>query len=68
MENDDIAYTELLCGIPPEIFDLVQDCETAKEIWTVLENMFEGTDQARDKKTTSAINDYNNFAIAPNEF
>ncbi|KAI3493334.1 hypothetical protein L1887_41999 [Cichorium endivia] len=33
MDNDQIAFTEIQCGIPPELFDLIQNCTTAQQIW-----------------------------------
>ncbi|KAI3503823.1 hypothetical protein L1887_32276 [Cichorium endivia] len=34
MDNDQIAFTEIQCGIPPELFDLIQNCTTAQQIWS----------------------------------
>ncbi len=54
LQADVTAYNELICSIPPDIFDLVEDCSTAKEIWDNLANVYAGSVKARDKKQTSA--------------
>ncbi|KAI3690739.1 hypothetical protein L2E82_48946 [Cichorium intybus] len=50
IDNDQIAFTEVQCGIPPELFDLIQYCTTAQQIWVLLQNMFLGTEEAKDQK------------------
>ena len=66
-EADETAFNEITYGIPPDIFDLISECESAKDIWDTLLNMFEGTEKAKDKKQTSAENDYKNFRAVPGE-
>ncbi|KAL4570004.1 hypothetical protein LXL04_025653 [Taraxacum kok-saghyz] len=66
-EADETAFNEITYGIPPDIFDFISECDSAKEIWDTLLNMFEGTEKAKDKKQTSAENDYKNFRAAPGE-
>ena len=65
MESDDIAFYEISSGVAPDNFDIILNYKSAKEIWYVLKNLYEGTEQAQDKKLTIALNELNNFkAIA----
>ncbi|KAI3723557.1 hypothetical protein L2E82_35214 [Cichorium intybus] len=62
MDNDQIAFTEIQCGIPPELFDLIQNCTTAQQIWVLLQNMFLGTEEAKDQKLVSSVSEYTHFS------
>ncbi|KAI3518265.1 hypothetical protein L1887_06795 [Cichorium endivia] len=59
LDNDQIAFTEIQCGIPPELFDLIQTCTTAQQIWVILQNMFLGTEETKDQKLVSSLSEYN---------
>ena len=61
MENDVVAFYEISCGVAPDNFDIIINCKSAKEIWDVLKNLYKGSEQAQDKKLTTALNDFNNF-------
>ncbi|KAI3505851.1 hypothetical protein L1887_28154 [Cichorium endivia] len=67
MDNDQIAFTEIQCGIPPELFDLIQNCTTAQQIWVLLQNMFLGTEEAKDQKLVSSVSDYTHFSTFAGE-
>ncbi|KAI3496616.1 hypothetical protein L1887_38985 [Cichorium endivia] len=67
MDNDQIAFTEIQCGIPPELFDLIQNCTTAQQIWVILQNMFLGTEEAKDQKLVSSLSEYNHFTTFAGE-
>ena len=43
MENDAIAFYEISCGVAPDNFDIIINCKSAKEIWDVLKNLYEGS-------------------------
>ncbi|KAI3503807.1 hypothetical protein L1887_32258 [Cichorium endivia] len=67
MDNDQIAFTEIQCGIPPELFDLIQNCTTAQQIWVLLQNMFLGTEEAKDQKLVSSLLEYTHFSTFAGE-
>ncbi|KAL7582460.1 hypothetical protein Lser_V15G41487 [Lactuca serriola] len=67
MESDVIAFYEISCGVAPDNFDVIINCKSAKEIWDVLKNLYEGSEQAKDKKLTTALNEFNNFKAHPGE-
>ncbi|KAL4590737.1 hypothetical protein LXL04_003679 [Taraxacum kok-saghyz] len=67
MKADDMATTEINCAIHPDVFDLVEDCESTHEIWTTLHKLFAGTEAPKDKKIMSALNAYSDFKALPNE-
>ncbi|KAI3699537.1 hypothetical protein L2E82_43924 [Cichorium intybus] len=67
MDNDQIAFTEIQCGIPPELFDLIQNCTTAQQIWVLLQNVFLGTEEAKDQKLVSSVSDYTHFSTFAGE-
>ncbi|KAI3505837.1 hypothetical protein L1887_28124 [Cichorium endivia] len=67
MDNDQIPFTEIQCGIPPELFDLIQNCTTAQQIWVLLQNIFLGTEEAKDQKLVSSVSDYTHFSTFAGE-
>ncbi|KAI3510727.1 hypothetical protein L1887_17860 [Cichorium endivia] len=67
LENDQIAFTEIECGIPPKLFDLIQNCTIAQRILVLLQNMFLGTEEAKDLKLVSSLYEYNQFTTFPGE-
>ena len=67
MEKDAIAFYEILCRVAPDNFDIIINCKSAKEIWDVLKNLYQESEQDQDKKITTALNEFNNFKVLPNE-
>ena len=67
MENDAIAFDEISCGVAPDNFDIIINYKSAQEIWDVLKNLYQGSEQAHDKKITTALNEFNNFKAFPSE-
>jgi len=67
LKADKQAVSELNCAIPPDVFDLVEDCLSAHETWNTLHQLFAGTEAAKDKKMTSAINAFSSFRGLPSE-
>ena len=61
MENDVVAFYEISYGVSVDKFDIILNCKSAKEIWDVLKNLYEGSEQAHGKKLTTAPNEFNNF-------
>ena len=67
MEKDNISLYEISCGVAPYNFDIILNCKSAKEIWDVLKKNYQGSEQAQDKKLTTALNEFNNFKALPSE-
>ena len=44
MESDAIAFYEISCRVAPDNFDIIINCKSAKEIWDVLKNLYEGSE------------------------
>ena len=49
IETNAIALYKTSCGVAPENFDIIINCEYAKEIWDVLKNLYQGSEQAQVK-------------------
>ena len=67
MEKDAIAFYEISCGVAPDNFNIIINCKYAKEIWDVLNNFYQGFEQAQDKKLTTSLNEFTNFKALPGE-
>ena len=67
MKADTSAKTKIIYAIPPDIFDFVEKCESAHEIWVTLQKIFERTKASKYKKMTSSLNAYTHFHVVPNE-
>ncbi|GJW65152.1 hypothetical protein Tco_0117036 [Tanacetum coccineum] len=51
MESDDHAIQSILMGLLEDIYDAVDRCDTAQEIWLHVEHMIKGSDiEAQEKK------------------
>ncbi|GJQ90355.1 hypothetical protein Tco_0001494 [Tanacetum coccineum] len=51
MEADDQAIQTILLGLPKDVYDVVDSCETSKEIWLRVQQMMKGSDIGiQDKK------------------
>ena len=45
-ENDAIAFYEISCGVALDNFDISINHKSAKEIWDVIKNLYQGSKQA----------------------
>ncbi|GKD26588.1 hypothetical protein Tco_1232802, partial [Tanacetum coccineum] len=50
MEADNQAIQTILIGLPEDIYDAVDSCETAHEIWLHVQQMMKGSDIGIQKK------------------
>ena len=48
-------------------YNRISQCKTTKEIWRILEITHEGTNQVKDSKVRTLVNDYEMFKMKPNE-
>ena len=44
------ALNAIFCGVSPDEFHQISHITIAKEVWQILENMYEGTKKVKDTK------------------
>ena len=60
--------TQLLyCALSSEEFNRISSCESAKEIWEMLEVTHEGTTQVKETKVNMLLHDYELFTMRKDE-
>ncbi|XP_015060063.1 uncharacterized protein LOC107005933 [Solanum pennellii] len=57
----------LMCGIGMKDYDLISSCESAKEIWNLLRNTFEGTEETRKSKLDFFTAQFEGFTVEEGE-
>ena len=62
-----VAFTKIVFGVPPSLFEHIKLCKSAKEIWDNLQDLFEGSENMKDKRLTSVVNEFDAFTINPGE-
>ncbi|KAI3718079.1 hypothetical protein L6452_18926 [Arctium lappa] len=67
MDNDSKAVRLLIMAIPNDIFQELDSCKTAKEIWDQLLNQLEGGIQTQRNRRNLCINEYHDFHALPEE-
>nr|GFA23167.1 ribonuclease H-like domain-containing protein [Tanacetum cinerariifolium] len=58
IEADDQAIQTILLGLPEEIYDAVDSCETAQEIWLRVQQMMKGSDIGIQEKKAKLFNEW----------
>ncbi|GKA52298.1 retrovirus-related pol polyprotein from transposon TNT 1-94 [Tanacetum coccineum] len=58
MEADDQAIQTILMGLPEDISDVVDSCETAQKIWLRVQQMMKGSDIGIQEKKTKLFNEW----------
>ncbi|WMV59724.1 hypothetical protein MTR67_053109 [Solanum verrucosum] len=53
----------LMCGIRMDEYDQISSCESAKEIWDLLRNTYEGTEETRKSKLDFFTVQFKSFTI-----
>ncbi|GKB12427.1 retrovirus-related pol polyprotein from transposon TNT 1-94, partial [Tanacetum coccineum] len=67
MEADDQAIQAILLGLPEEIYDAVDSCETAQEIWLRVQQMMKGSDIGIQEKKGKLFNEWTRFTSTDGE-
>ncbi|KAI3681673.1 hypothetical protein L6452_36476 [Arctium lappa] len=67
MDNDSKAIRLLIMVIPNDIFQELDSCKTAKEMWDQLLNQLEGGIQTQKNRRNLCINEYHDFHALPEE-
>ncbi|XP_052621758.1 uncharacterized protein LOC128127334 [Lactuca sativa] len=67
LHADQIAFSKMVFGVPPSLFEHIKLCKLAKEIWDTLLDLIEGSENMKDKRLTSVVNDFDTFTTTPGE-
>ncbi|GAV80052.1 LOW QUALITY PROTEIN: UBN2 domain-containing protein, partial [Cephalotus follicularis] len=57
----------LFCAIGPNEFNRISSCDSAKEMWDLLEVTYEGTNQVKESKISMLVHEYELFFMHDNE-
>ncbi|GAV73377.1 zf-CCHC domain-containing protein/UBN2 domain-containing protein [Cephalotus follicularis] len=55
------------CAVGPNEFNRISSCDTAKEMWDLLEVTYEGTNQVKESKISMLVHEYELFFMHDNE-
>ncbi|GAV63422.1 UBN2 domain-containing protein [Cephalotus follicularis] len=53
----------LLCAVNADEFNRISSCDSAKEIWKLLEVTYEGTNQVKESKISMLVHQYELFMM-----
>ncbi|GJT90776.1 hypothetical protein Tco_1079621 [Tanacetum coccineum] len=75
LQGDDLLYYDaeikltnmILLSIPNEIYNYVDSCKTAKEMWDRVERLMRGTIQNQVDRETRFTNEFDQFVAEPGE-
>nr|GEU39540.1 hypothetical protein [Tanacetum cinerariifolium] len=67
IEVDDQAIQTILMGLPEDIYDAVDSCETAQEIWLRVQQMMKGYDIGVQEKKAKLFNEWKMFTSTDGE-
>ncbi|GJZ25789.1 hypothetical protein Tco_0570042, partial [Tanacetum coccineum] len=75
LQRDDLLYYDaemeltnmILLSIPNEIYNSVDSCKTAKEMWDGVERLMRGTIQNQVDRETRFTNEFDQFVAEPEE-
>ncbi|GAV76190.1 zf-CCHC domain-containing protein/DUF4219 domain-containing protein/UBN2 domain-containing protein, partial [Cephalotus follicularis] len=57
----------LFCAVGPNVFNRISSCESAKEMWDLLEVTYEGTNQVKESKISMLVHEYELFMMHNDE-
>ncbi|GAV86464.1 DUF4219 domain-containing protein/UBN2 domain-containing protein, partial [Cephalotus follicularis] len=57
----------LFCTVGPNEFNRISSCDSAKEMWDLLEVTYEGTNQVKESKISMLVHEYELFIIHNDE-
>ncbi|GAV62566.1 UBN2 domain-containing protein, partial [Cephalotus follicularis] len=57
----------LFCAVGPNEFNRISSCESAKEMWDLLEVTYEGTNQVKESKISMLVHEYELFMMHNDE-
>lgn len=53
--------------VPPSLFENISISKSAKDIWDSIQDMFKGSDNVKDKRLASMLNDFDIFTTTLGE-
>ncbi|GAV65924.1 UBN2 domain-containing protein, partial [Cephalotus follicularis] len=57
----------LFCAVGPNEFNRISSCDSAKQMWDLLEITYEGTNQVKESKISMLVHEYELFVMHDNE-
>ncbi|GAV58763.1 zf-CCHC domain-containing protein/UBN2 domain-containing protein [Cephalotus follicularis] len=57
----------LFCAVGPNEFNRISSCDSAKQMWDLLEVTYEGTNQVKESKISMLVHEYELFVMHDNE-
>ncbi|GAV68156.1 UBN2 domain-containing protein, partial [Cephalotus follicularis] len=57
----------LFCAVGPNEFNQISSCDSAKQMWDLLEVTYEGTNQVKESKISMLVHEYELFVMHDNE-
>ncbi|GAV62604.1 zf-CCHC domain-containing protein/UBN2 domain-containing protein [Cephalotus follicularis] len=57
----------LFCAVGPNEFNRISSCDSAKEMWDLLEVTYEGTNQVKESKISMLVHEYELFVMHNDE-
>ncbi|GAV60785.1 UBN2 domain-containing protein, partial [Cephalotus follicularis] len=57
----------LFCAVGPNEFNRISSCDSAKEMWNLLEVTYEGTNQVKESKISMLVHEYELFMMHNDE-
>ncbi|GAV79838.1 UBN2 domain-containing protein, partial [Cephalotus follicularis] len=57
----------LFCAVGPNEFNRISSCDSAKQMWDLLEVTYEGTNQVKESKISMLVHEYELFIMHDNE-
>ncbi|GAV90808.1 UBN2 domain-containing protein, partial [Cephalotus follicularis] len=57
----------LFCAVGPNEFNRISSCDSAKEMWDLLEVTYEGTNQVKESKISMLVHEYELFMMHNDE-
>ncbi|GAV81220.1 UBN2 domain-containing protein, partial [Cephalotus follicularis] len=57
----------LFCAVVPNEFNRISSCDSAKQMWDLLEVTHEGTNQVKESKISMVVHEYELFVMNDNE-
>ncbi|GAV88614.1 UBN2 domain-containing protein, partial [Cephalotus follicularis] len=57
----------LFYAVGPNEFNRISSCDSAKEMWDLLEVTYEGTNQVKESKISMLVHEYESFVMHDNE-
>nr|GEW47845.1 Gag-Pol polyprotein [Tanacetum cinerariifolium] len=67
MDADDQAIQTILLGLPKDVYDAVDSCEIAKEIWERVRQMMKGSKIREQEKKAKLFNEWEKFTFTDGE-